>query len=141
LLFLFLEIFVYVTDSGSNCSLHSAALNGRACERAENRVSGSGLVSGRSKKWWNGEQTYHRSHALLNGRPSCTRHCKHHCPSSLSPRAKLAPYNRRYMMSSCVCPSATSRYCIETTRRIDWFLAQWLLASFQVLCYKVILVP
>jgi len=52
----------------------------------------------------------------------------------------------RYMLSSCVppsarlsvCPSVTSRYCIETTGRIGLVLARRLPSTYTTLCYKEI---
>ena len=41
-------------------------------------------------------------------------------------------------MSVCVCPSVTSRYCIETDGRIQVVLARKLFSTYPTVCYKEI---
>ena len=55
--------------------------------------------------------------------PSCSFYACRLISSLFLPRSAMLA---RYMLSSCVCPSVTSRYCIETTGRIELVLAQWL---------------
>jgi len=65
------------------------------------------------------------------------------CPAIFLPRDAMLS---RYMLSSCVppsarlsvCPSVTSRYCIETTGRIGLVLARRLPSTYTTLCYKEI---
>ena len=53
----------------------------------------------------------------------------------------LAQYMQPLCVSLYVCLSVTSRYCVETTRRIELVLAWELLLTHAKLCCKEIRVP